>query len=126
MNTKRILVVDDDQEFAQSIATRCRGLGYEAATAATPLEAVTNMTEHPPDLLCLDVELPSGNGLDLCEYLVHDVAETWIPVIVLTGHTDRETVFRSVLLRARYLYKSTNVWERLRPLIEKSLPMTAA
>jgi DNA-binding response OmpR family regulator len=122
MTTERILVVDDDREFAESIATRCRGLGFEVETACTPLAAIASMVAHPPDLLCLDVNLPTGNGLDLCEYLVRDSTEPQLPVIVLTGQTDRETIFRSTSLRTRYLHKSPDVWQRLRPVIEELLP----
>jgi DNA-binding response OmpR family regulator len=122
MPTERILVVDDDLEFAESIAMRCRGLGYDAETASTPLAAIASMVAHPPDLLCLDVDLPTGNGLDLCEHVVRDSTGPQMPVIVLTGLTDRETIFRSTSLRTRYLYKSTDVWQRLRPVIEELLP----
>jgi DNA-binding response OmpR family regulator len=121
MMTERILVVDDDREFAESIALRCRRLGFDVDTACTPLAAVASMVAHPPDLLCLDVNLPTGNGLDLCEYLVRDSTGPQMPVIVLTGQTDRETVFRSTSLRTRYLHKSPNVWEQLRPVIEELL-----
>ena len=122
MTTERILVVDDDREFAESIARRCRGLGFEVDTASTPLAAIASMVAHPPDLMCLDVNLPTGNGLDLCEYIVRDTAAPQIPVIVLTGQTDRETIFRSVSLRTRYLHKSPDIWQRLRPVIEELLP----
>ena len=122
MPTERILVVDDDREFAESIALRCRGLGYDAQTACTPLAAISSMVAHPPDLLCLDVNLPTGNGLDLCEYVVRDRPAAQMPVIVLTGQTDRETIFRSASLRTRYLHKSPDVWQRLRPVIEELLP----
>jgi DNA-binding response OmpR family regulator len=126
MPTERILVVDDDHEFAESIAMRCRGLGFEAETASTPLAAIASMVAHPPDLLCLDVNLPTGNGLDLCEHLVRHSTAPQLPVIVLTGQTDRDTIFRSAYLRTHYLYKSTDVWQRLRPLIEELLPSPAA
>ena len=126
MTNERILVVDDDDEFAQSIAIRCRGLGYDAQTASTTLAAITKMVTHPPDLLCLDVNLPTGNGLDLCEYLARDSAAAQMPVIILTGQTDRETIFRSASLRTRYLHKSPDVWQRLRPLIEEFLSPPAA
>ena len=122
MTTERILVVDDDREFAESIARRCRGLGFEVETASTPLAAIASMVAHPPDLMCLDVNLPTGNGLDLCEYIVRDTAAPQIPVIVLTGQNDRETIFRSVSLRTRYLHKSPDIWQRLRPVIEELLP----
>jgi DNA-binding response OmpR family regulator len=126
MTKERVLVVDDDRDFAESIAMRCRSLGLEAETATTPLAAVMDIASHPPDLLCLDVNLPTGNGLDLCEYLMRDSAAQQTPVIVLTGDTDRETIFRSAMLRTRYLYKSTDTWQQLRPLIEKLLPRSAA
>ena len=122
MATERILVVDDDHEFAESIAMRCRCLGFEVETACTPLEAITSMVAHPPDLLCLDVNLPTGNGLDICEHLVRDGATPQMPVIVLTGETDRDTIFRSANLRTRYLHKSPDLWQRLCPLIEELLP----
>jgi len=122
MTSERILVVDDDREFAESIARRCRDLGFDVDTAATPLAAIASMVAHPPDLLCLDVNLPTGNGLDLCEYVVRDSNRPPMPVIVLTGQIDRETVFRSTSLRARYLHKSPDVWQRLRPMIEEFLP----
>lgn len=126
MTRKQILVVDDDHDFSESVAMRCRSLGFKAETAATPLAAIAKLISHPPDLLCVDVNLPTGNGLDLCEYLLRNSTAPQIPVIVLTGHTDRETIFRSAMLRARYLYKSTDTWRRLRPLIEKLLPPSVA
>jgi DNA-binding response OmpR family regulator len=122
MTTERILVVDDDREFAESIALRFRGLGFDVETASTPLAAIASMVAHPPDLLCLDVNLPTGNGLDLCEHLVRDSTRPQMPVIVLTGQTDRETIFRSTSLRTRFLHKSPDVWQRLRPMIEELLP----
>jgi DNA-binding response OmpR family regulator len=126
MSSERILVVDDDREFAESIARRCRGLGFDVDTATTPLAAIASMVAHPPDLLCLDVNLPTGNGLDLCEYVIRDSQRPQMPVIVLTGQIDRETIFRSTCLRARYLHKSPDVWQHLRPLIEEFLPQPPA
>jgi DNA-binding response OmpR family regulator len=84
------------------------------------------MVLHPPDLVCLDVNLPTGSGLDLCECLVRDSEAPEIPVIVLTGRTDRETIFRSASLRTHYLRKSPDLWQRLRPLIEELLPPCTA
>src|SRR5262245_13146321 len=126
MTTERILVVDDDREFAESIALHCCDLGYDVETAYTPLAAVERLVDHPPDLLCLDVNLPTGDGLDLCEYLVRNSTARRMPVITLTGQCDCKTIFRSAQLGTRYLHKSPDVWQRLRPLIEELLPQTAA
>ena len=126
MTSDRILVVDDDREFAESLALHCRDLGFDVETASTPLAAIASMVAHPPDLLCLDVNLPTGNGLDLCEYIVRDSNERQMPVIVLTGQCDRETIFRSTRLGTRYIHKSPDIWQRLRPVIEELLPQPAA
>ena len=121
MTNNRILVVDDDRDFSESISLRCRGLGYEAETADTPLAAVVSMEAHPPDLLCVDVGLPSGNGLDLCEFIVRGSKGPPKPVIILTGRTDEATIRRSRLLGTRYISKSPDLWQRLRPAIEELL-----
>lgn len=121
MPNKRILVVDDDRDFAESIALRCRGLGYEAETADTPLAAVVSMEEHPPDLLCVDVGLPTGDGLDLCEFVIRASKGPPKPVIVLTGRSDEPTIRRSLLLGTRYIRKSPDLWLHLGPAIEEML-----
>lgn len=121
MTKQRILVVDDDRDLAESLAIRCRGLGYDVDTADTPLAAVVSMEHHPPDLLCIDVGLPSGDGLDVCEYVVRAAKGPPKPVIILTGRTDEATIRRCRALGARYIGKSPDLWERLRPAIEELL-----
>ena len=121
MNNKRILVVDDDREFAESMVMRCRSRGWSAQVACTPLAAVQSMVSFAPDLLCLDVHMPTGNGLDLCEYLARGGTGPQKPVVILTGASDMEIVRRSQQLDTRYVQKSTNVWAQLRPVIEQLL-----
>jgi CheY-like chemotaxis protein len=121
VRSKRVLIVDDDREFAESIAMRCKTRGWEAEVACTPLCAIVSMTTCPPDLLCLDVNMPTGNGLDLCEYLVRDSAEPRTPVIILTGQANRETFQRAKIFRTRFVIKSTNVWQQLEWAIEELL-----
>jgi DNA-binding response OmpR family regulator len=120
--TNRILIVDDDREFAKSVALRCRSLGFEVETANTPLDAVMSMSAHTPDLLCLDVNMPTGNGLDLCEYLIREGQALRTPVIILSGQTDRETIYRSLQLRTRFVRKSTDLWPDLKAAISELLP----
>ena len=126
MVKRRILVVDDDREFAQSIALRCRSIGFEADAAFTPLAAIVKIGSRYPDLLCLDVNMPSGNGLDLCEYLIRDASKPARPVIMITGSSDEATFRRSLLLRTRYVRKSPNFWQRLQPVIEELLGVVPA
>ena len=116
MNRKRVLIVDDDKEFAESMAARCRSIGLDAVTACNPLTAITVIGVRPPDLICMDVEMPTGNGLSVCEFLTAEPAVSGKPVIILTGRKDQGTMRRCGELRAHYVHKSPDVWRQLRPL----------
>ena len=59
----RLLVVDDEPNIRDLLATSLRFAGFEVFTAATGNEAIQAATEHQPDLVVLDVMLPDGSGL---------------------------------------------------------------
>lgn len=124
MRSERILVVDDDRDLAQLIATRCREQGFEVETASNPLTALLCMQRSPPDLLLVDVNMPTGNGLDLCEYLCGEAGRVRQPLIVLTGRSDTDTIRRSAQLQACYIRKTADIWKQLRPAIERLLPIS--
>ena len=117
MSPKRVLIVDDDAELVLVLATRCRRIGLEVQTAHNALTALTRMEEAIPDLVCLVVNMPTANGLGICELLAADPRTAEIPVIVLTGQRDAETIKRCRNLRARYMHKSGDLWKRVEPMI---------
>jgi two-component system response regulator RegX3 len=84
--TDRILLVDDDPLLVESVRFSLERAGYEVRTAGTQAEALQAARAAPPDLALLDIGLPDGDGLRLCEALQLHRA---VPVIFLTAH-DRE------------------------------------
>ncbi|RIK84577.1 MAG: hypothetical protein DCC68_01065 [Planctomycetota bacterium] len=120
--SKRILFVDDDDDFAEAMATRCRELGLSALTARNVLTAMSIAEKWQPDVVCLDVNMPTGNGLDVCEFLAQDAGLSRARFVVLTGRTDRPTMRRSLELSAHYLAKSPAAWQQLRELLYDLLP----
>jgi DNA-binding response OmpR family regulator len=70
-----------------------------------------------PDLIILDVNMPSGNGFSVCEMLAGDNQLSKIPVLIMTGQSDDETQRRCEKLGARYVVKGAGLWERLEPII---------
>jgi len=125
MRPERILVIDDDRDLVDLIAARCRELGYQVDTARNSLAAVISMIRRQPDLILLDVNMPTGNGLDLCHYLAHESNVPTKPVIIMSGQNNPATIRRCAELRACYLRKSTDFWPELRAEIEKVLPPPA-
>ncbi len=80
--THRILVVDDD-EGVRALLTRYLELeGYEVEQAGDGASAMAALKAHPPDLLLLDVMLPSEDGLHILTRLRKD---SDVAVILLTG-----------------------------------------
>jgi DNA-binding response OmpR family regulator len=123
MNSPRILIADDDRELVGMLTLRCRQLGVTVETAYDALTALNCMRSRTPDLVCLDVNMPSGNGLSACEMLASEPAWATIPVIILTGRTDPETIMRCHQLCAYYVLKGGEIWLRVEPLIRELLPI---
>ncbi len=122
--SRRILIIDDDKSLSESIATRCRAMGLEAETAANPLTAITIANERPVDIICLDVEMPAGNGLSVGEFFATDPSTANKPIIILTGRKDESTKQRCGELQARYVHKSPNYWEPLQAAITELLDIS--
>lgn len=92
-NRPLILVVDDDPDLVETLEIRLAQQGFATLGAGRCQQAIDLASRQQPDLILLDVRLPDGDGLQVCERLV-DAAETChIPVIVLTG-SDRPDIVR--------------------------------
>ncbi|WP_083518884.1 MtrAB system response regulator MtrA [Serinicoccus chungangensis] len=85
----RVLVVDDDQALAEMLGIVLRKEGYEVASCADGGRAMPMFREFRPDLVLLDVMLPSKDGIEVCRELR---AESGIPVVMLTARTDTKDV----------------------------------
>lgn len=96
----RILVVDDD-EFSQKIVSRLlEREGLEPICAGSVAEAMTLMHKTRPALILMDYMLPDEDGLAAVRRLKAIDAFAKIPIIMLTGQRDRETVIKSQLVGA--------------------------
>lgn len=63
----RILLVDDDPDTHEVLASYLASAGFEVRNAYTGLEGISCVQEFKPDLLILDVELPYIDGWDVCK-----------------------------------------------------------
>jgi CheY-like chemotaxis protein len=116
----RILFVDDDEDFSLALAARCQSLNATARTAKNALTALQIAETWRPDVVCVDVEMPTANGLDVCEFLRADPRVAHATFVVVTGRTDRETIRRCSKLNARYVAKSPDTWRELRAILSSA------
>jgi putative two-component system response regulator len=92
----RILVVDDNQDNSFLMRELLCSRGYDVSTAGTADEAEQTIKAQHPDLILLDVVMPGKSGYDLCTELKADPKTRLIPVVMITGLTDREDKVRGI------------------------------
>ena len=117
MSSKRVLIADDDRDLVRVLQMRCHQLGVDVIVAYDAMTALTLIHEKRPDLVCLDVSMPAGNGLSVCEMLCNDPELSSTAVVMLTGSADAETIRRCHEMCAYYVLKSSDVWQRLEPIV---------
>ena len=85
MEQARVLVVDDQPFFLRYLFTVFTGEGYQVFTASNGEEAVEQARRFHPDIIVLDLVMPTPNGIETCEILKAEEATRRIPVIILTA-----------------------------------------
>jgi DNA-binding response OmpR family regulator len=83
--TRRILIVDDDHDQADTLAYALRKQGFDVLLAHTLRAGQLSAELHSPQLIIMDIRLPDGDGLTLCQQLADAPATCQIPVIILSG-----------------------------------------
>src|SRR5690625_157415 len=84
----RLLVVDDEPNIRDLLATSLRFAGFEVFTASTGNEAIREATENQPDLVVLDVMLPDMDGFTVTRRL-RDRGEQY-PILFLTARDETQ------------------------------------
>jgi DNA-binding response OmpR family regulator len=82
---KKILIADDDPGMRLALLVRLRANNYEVACVGDGLSVIFEARRNTPDLIILDLGMPSGDGFTVLEMLQADDAHACIPVIVLSG-----------------------------------------
>lgn len=83
---KRILVVDDDPDTLAMLEIWLTELGFNVSTAATGVDALSQVEAHPPDLIVTDQSMPRMTGLQLCNRLRARAKTRDIPIIMCSAH----------------------------------------
>ena len=80
-----ILVVEDENSIASFVAAYLRNAGYSVRTAATAQAAVLELASEAPALIILDLNLPDGDGVELCRRIRKG---SDVPILMLTARDE--------------------------------------
>lgn len=103
---KMILVVDDDPTYLKLIKEWLKD-NYRVSMANSGMQAITWLASNKADLVLLDYEMPTIKGSKVLEMLRSESGTSNIPVMFLTGKSDKESIMEVLALKpAGYLLKS--------------------
>jgi putative two-component system response regulator len=92
----RILLVDDNADNLLLTKELLSSRGYEVEGVPSAEEAQQAIQDQQPDLVLLDVVLPGKSGYELCRELKEDPLTRLVPVVMITGLSDREDKIRGI------------------------------
>jgi two-component system, OmpR family, response regulator len=84
MSSAKVLLVDDEKEFTETLSERLQLRNLEVYTASSGPEAIALAGQHRFDAVILDLQMPGMDGIETLKYLLTSDADQ--QVIVLTGH----------------------------------------
>jgi DNA-binding response OmpR family regulator len=88
----KVLIVDDDSMMLAKLSALLTPWGLEVTTLSEPQRFWEMLIAISPDLVVLDLEMPVINGLELCQVVRQDAQWGDLPVLVVTAHTDAESL----------------------------------
>jgi two-component system, cell cycle response regulator DivK len=83
--TKRILVVEDQEDNRQILRDLLSSADYEMDEAENGEEALAAVAKQRPDLILMDIQLPEISGLEVTKWLKEDDDLSHIPVVAVTA-----------------------------------------
>ncbi|MCR5517057.1 MAG: response regulator [Lachnospiraceae bacterium] len=112
-NKKSILVVDDDPSYLSLVREWLKD-DYKVYMAASGMNAIKFLGKNKVDLILLDHEMPVTDGPKVLEMLRNDPETKDIPVMFLTGKSDRDSVVAVLSLKPEgYILKTVLKYELL-------------
>jgi CheY-like chemotaxis protein len=101
MASKRILVIESDEEFSESLVSLLSQYDVETRVIRDGKEGLNTAKEDPPDMILLCVELPKMSGYSICNKLKKDKRLKKVPLIIMSTEATEETFEQHKKLKTR-------------------------
>ncbi len=85
---RSIIIVEDDEDIADSIRYNLEREGFRVRLAGTGEDALSLILGGPPSLILLDLNLPGMNGFEICRRLRAEAPTVKVPILMLTARAD--------------------------------------
>jgi two-component system, OmpR family, alkaline phosphatase synthesis response regulator PhoP len=86
MNTRKILIIEDDPNITELLTIHLEDLGYQVVGEPNGMKGLSLVREKNPDLIILDIMLPGLSGMEICRQIRQTDRNT--PIIMLTARSE--------------------------------------
>ncbi len=112
MEAFSVLLVDDEEEFLETLVKRLTKRKLDVTGVTSALDAIRVLKEKPVDIVVLDVKMPGMDGMEALRQIKSTSPD--VEVIMLTGHANMEAAMQGMELGAfDYLMKPMDIDELL-------------
>ncbi len=91
-----VLFIDDDRSFLDVVEAQLSGNSFRVFTSTSGSEGLKTASSLNPDLIICDIHMPGMDGFEVLKNLRRDTITKTIPVIMLTGITHKEALYKAM------------------------------
>ena len=95
MNSNRILIIDQDTTFIQTVTSYFKSIGIEVVSSGDGIEGYRMAKKVTPGIVILDTELPNLDGFQICRLLKGDDRYQHIPIVFVSSNDSQDFVVKS-------------------------------
>lgn len=118
----KVLIIEDDKFLLKLYSDELTREGFEVSKASTGEEGLSRVEAEAPDLIILDLILPSKNGFEVLSEIKLDSESEDIPIIILSNLGQEEDIERGLELGAdTYLVKTEFSMSKLPEVVKEQL-----
>ena len=117
MNSNRILIIDQDATFIQTVSNYFKSIGIEVVSTGDGIEGYRMAKKEKPGVVILDTDLPNLNGFQVCRLLKGDDRYQQIPVVFVSSNDSQDDVLKSERALCDLFLRKPIVADQLRQVI---------
>ena len=95
LGPKRVLVVDDSEDYLEAVATELQHDGYDVVQASSGTQAIELLAVQPVDCVVLDTIMPGMSGIETCRRIKHAPSLRDTPLILMTSRDGRDVILEA-------------------------------
>lgn len=95
-NTKKILIIEDNESYQTILGEKLSIEKYEVITAQDGQEGIQKITDNQPDIALIDLLLPKMNGIEVIEKIRQTNVGKTLPIIILTNINPDDEILEKI------------------------------